>query len=101
MRHVPLEQVLPKVFAGAGKKHRQRLTRAHRKAARKRGAKRRNYIDTCGAKKWSAIKNRLTTILGAKCWYNEVELVGGQLAIDHYRPTTDYWWLAFAADNFR
>jgi hypothetical protein len=62
---------------------------------------RQDYIRRNGAGKWSPIKDRLTAILGNKCWYTEVELVGAPLAIDHFRPICDYWWLAFDAENYR
>jgi hypothetical protein len=59
------------------------------------------YIRRIGPRKWSPIKNWLTTKLGKKCWYTEAELVGAPLAVDHFRPVCNYWWLAFAADNYR
>jgi hypothetical protein len=43
----------------------------------------------------------MTVQLGNKCWYTEAELVGADLAIDHYRPKCDYWWLAFDVRNYR
>jgi len=101
MRHVRLEEVLTTVFAGAGRKDQQRLARAHKQAASRRGAKRQLYINTYGANKWSPLKSRMLAILGNKCWYTEVELVGAPLAVDHYRPTSVYWWLAFSPENFR
>jgi hypothetical protein len=47
------------------------------------------------------MKNRLTALLGNKCWYTEAELVGASLTIDHYRPKCDYWFLAFKAGIYR
>jgi hypothetical protein len=39
--------------------------------------------------------------VGNKCWYTEVEIVGADLTVDHYRPVRDYWFLAFDPENFR
>jgi hypothetical protein len=64
-------------------------------------ADRQGYIRRNGPRKWSPIKNWLTGKLGKKCWYTEAELVGAPLAIDHFRPVCDYWWLAFDASNYR
>jgi hypothetical protein len=103
MRHIELTALLPQVFAGAkGKKAKKSLERAHKKVAKKRSSKtRKKYIDDNGSGKWKPIKDRLTAKLGKKCWYTEVELIGAPLAIDHYRPVCDYWWLAFDAENYR
>jgi hypothetical protein len=102
MRHVPLNQILSQIFATPeGEKEKCRLFKAHKKVARKPPASRQGYIDKNGTNKWSPLKDKLTAILGNKCWYTEAELVGGPLAIDHYRPKCDYWWLAFDPENFR
>jgi len=62
---------------------------------------RQGYIRRNGQRKWSPVKVWLTKNLGKKCWYTEAELVGAPLTIDHYRPVSKYWWLAFAAENYR
>jgi len=103
MRHIELSTLLVQIFADDdGKKAKQRVERAHKKVAKKLLPKtRKKYIDDYGRKKWKPIKDLLTAQLGNKCWYTEVELIGAPLAIDHYRPVYDYWWLAFDADNYR
>jgi len=101
MRHIQLDKLLEDVFSDPDKKHKDRLLKAHKQAARRKGTKRQLYIDTRGPDKWSPVKTRLTAILGNKCWYTEVELIGASLAIDHYRPTCDYWFLSFTPANFR
>ena len=103
MRHIELTVLLPQIFADAdGQKTRKSLERAHAKVAKKRSPRtRKKYVDDNGSRKWKPIKDRLTAQLGKKCWYTEVELIGASLAIDHYRPVCDYWWLAFAAENYR
>ena len=72
MRHVRLEEVLTTVFAGAGKKDQQRLARAHKQAASRRGARRHLYINTRGASKWSSLKSRMLADLGNKRRYTEL-----------------------------
>lgn len=102
MRHIPLKDLITLIFADDdGVKHKKRLFNAHKKLLPKTPADRQIYIRDNGPNKWSPIKNKLTAILGKKCWYTEVELIGAPLTIDHYRPCIDYWWLAFNAENYR
>lgn len=62
---------------------------------------RQRQIRTNGPGKWTPVKVWLTKHLGKKCWYTEAELVGAPLSIDHYRPVSKYWWLAFTIENYR
>ena len=102
MRHVQMNALLRSIYADhAGKVAKQRLARAHKVVTKKPARVRKTYVDNNGRTKWSPIKNRFTKLLGNKCWYTEAELVGASLTIDHYRPTCDYWFLAFKADNYR
>ncbi len=102
MRHIVLNNLLAQIFADEdGKKAKKRLDRAHKKLSGMLPANRTGHAKRNGSNKWKSIKDRLTKILGKKCWYTEVELIGAPLAIDHYRPVCDYWWLAFDAENYR
>lgn len=103
MRHIQLNTLLTQIFADDdGKKAKASLDRAHKRVGKKRTPKtKKKYVDDNGSTKWTRIKNRLTAQLGEKCWYTEVEFIGGALAIDHFRPVCDYWWLAFDAENYR
>lgn len=102
MRYVPLNKLINSIFAdAAGKKDKKRLERAHKVAKGKKDDLRKKYINRNGSGKWSPVKNRMTSILGNKCWYTEAELVGADLTIDHFRPKSDYWWLAFDVQNYR
>jgi hypothetical protein len=103
MRHIDLSLLLTQFFADAdGQRAKKSLERAHKKVAKKRSPKtRKKYVDDNGRTKWKPIKDRLTAQLGRKCWYTEVELIGAPLAVDHYRPVSKYWWLAFDAENYR
>lgn len=103
MRHVELTTLLPPLFKGPeGHRIKRGLERAHKKMARKRSTlTRKKYVADNGSGKWKPIKDGLTALLGRKCWYTEVELIGAPLAIDHYRPVCDYWWLAFDPENYR
>jgi hypothetical protein len=102
MRHVPIKSLLKTIFSDRpGKTTKQRLDIAHKTVTTQRPKDRKAYIDNNGATKWSPLKNRFTAILGNKCWYTEVELVGAPLTIDHYRPRYPYWFLAFKPDNYR
>lgn len=77
------------------------LFRAHKSAAVKYAHDRQGYINRNGTAKWSPLKVRFTGLVGKKCWYTEAESTGGDLVIDHYRPKTAYWFLAFDKDNYR
>src|SRR5262249_4815317 len=102
MRYISLDDLLEQVFAdAAGTTVQQRLFRAHKEAARMDPTLRHGHIRRNGTNKWSPLKDRLTVSLGNKCWYTEVELIGGHLTIDHYRPICDYWWLAYDVENYR
>lgn len=102
MRYVDLDVVTKHIFAGPdGSKNRQRLLKAHRTVTKKAPDQRQQYIRANGTKKWKPIKDQLTALLGKKCWYTEVEIIGAPLTIDHYRPVCNYWWLAFDVGNYR
>jgi hypothetical protein len=102
MRYIPLEELLRKMFSEpAGAKFGLQLVRANIKLARLPPGLRLRYIRDNGPSKWSPIKNWLSKKLGNKCWYTEAELVGAPLSIDHFRPISNYWWLAFEAKNYR
>jgi hypothetical protein len=102
MRHIPLAELTSQMFSEVdGDKIRRRLFRGHMKLVTMPPGDRQGYIRRNGPRKWSAIKNWLTATLGKKCWYTEAEIVGAPLAVDHFRPVCDYWWLAFAAENYR
>jgi len=102
MRHISIEDLCQSVFGDAdGTKLRERLTAAQKAVEAMLANERQGYIDRNGSSKWSPIKNLMTTQIGNKCWYTEVELVGADLTVDHYRPKCDYWWLAFDVSNYR
>lgn len=102
MRHIDLYPLLIQIFADEeGQKAKTRLERARRKLETMDATDRQTHTRSNGPNKWKPIKERLTTLLGRKCWYTEVEIVGAPLAVDHYRPVCHYWWLAFEAENYR
>lgn len=102
MRYISLNELLDTVFDdAAGHRIRRRLVNAHNRLVRMDPMLRYDHIRRNGTNKWSPLKDRLTAILGNKCWYTEAELVGAHLAVDHYRPICDYWWLAYDAENYR
>src|SRR5437016_3294048 len=102
MRYIPLNDLISQIFVDDdGKKHRKRLSKAFTTLKGKPKAERQGYIDRNGTSKWSPVKEQMTAKLGNKCWYTEVELVGADLSIDHYRPRSHYWWLAFEVSNYR
>jgi hypothetical protein len=102
MRHITLSDLLAHMLADpAGAKRRAQLANSQARVTKLLPGLRQGYIRRNGPRKWSPIKTWLTKHLGKKCWYTEVELVGAPLAVDHFRPVSKYWWLAFAAENYR
>lgn len=102
MRHIPLNALLKQIFTDAdGKNLKNRLIRAHKKLAGMPVADRKDHTERNGPNKWKPVKDRLMNVLGKKCWYTEVELVGAALVVDHYRPVCNYWWLSYDPENYR
>jgi uncharacterized protein (TIGR02646 family) len=50
---------------------------------------------------WREIKEDLSLISHRKCWYCESKEERSDNAVDHFRPKSKYWWLAFKLDNYR
>ena len=102
MRHIDLDSLLAQIFSGnAGKNAKTRLLRAHKKSARMVAVSRTGHAQRNGPNKWKTVKDLAMAVLGRKCWYTEVELIGASLVVDHYRPLCDYWWLAYDPENYR
>lgn len=102
MRHIDLNIILASVLSDAdGIKVKRALFRAHKKLVPMDARQRHKYIRDNGPRKWKLPKDRLVAALGSKCWYTEVEVIGGPLTIDHFRPVCNYWWLAFDVQNYR
>jgi hypothetical protein len=85
----------------AGSKFNLRLAAGHATVTKLGASLRLKFVRRNGPKKWSPVKEWLTKQIGKKCWYTEVELVGAPLAVDHFRPASKYWWLAFVTENYR
>ena len=50
---------------------------------------------------WRCCKGVLAAVSNDKCWYCEVKQERSDNAVDHYRPKSNYKWLAFGMENFR
>jgi hypothetical protein len=102
MRYINHQALLNQLFADEpGAKMKARLARAHKKLGAMADADRGPHTKRNGPNKWKPVKDGLTAVIGLKCWYTEVELIGAPLAVDHYRPVCNYWWLTFEAENYR
>jgi len=102
MRHIDLNILFSEIFADErGKKVKACIVKAHKKSAGMPIAERKPHSERNGPKKWTPVKHLATSVLGNKCWYTEVELIGAPLAVDHYRPACDYWWLVYDPENYR
>ena len=53
------------------------------------------------ASKWKTAKKLLLEEANAKCVYCECEIPSNQHGdVEHYRPKSIYWWLAYTIDNY-
>jgi uncharacterized protein (TIGR02646 family) len=50
---------------------------------------------------WQELKPVLESVMNKKCWYCESKNFRSDNAIDHFRPKSKYWWLAFRYENLR
>ncbi len=102
MRFIPIDNLLREIArTEGGVETIRRVHRAHRRLVGKSAADRKDYLRDNGADKWSPMKDAFTALIGNKCWYTEVELMGAPLTVDHYRPQKHYWFLALEPSNYR
>ena len=50
---------------------------------------------------WQDMKVWLRRVMENKCWYCETKQLRSDNAVDHFRPKSIYWWLAFNYTNYR
>ena len=50
---------------------------------------------------WQKAKKYLKLVMNNKCWYCETRDDRSDNAVDHFRPKSFYWWLAFEYTNLR
>lgn len=102
MRHVDMNTFTAALDAHAGGGAAQDSLRRALAAAGKcpAGEARTKYIKDNGPARWKRIKD-IWLELRRTCWYSEAMPTGADLAIDHFRPKSNYWWLAFDVENYR
>jgi uncharacterized protein (TIGR02646 family) len=61
---------------------------------------RKKFIDD-HAEIWRGIKENLLEMSYGKCWYSEAPDTVSDWHVDHFRPKSEYQWLAFDWRNFR
>jgi uncharacterized protein (TIGR02646 family) len=91
---IRVDEAAPGEWLRLAKDLREELDAAPDAAARRR-------IISDKAECWRDAKKFLKPILNRKCWYCETEQERSDNPIDHYRPKSMYWWLAFELSNFR
>src|SRR5262245_43482425 len=50
---------------------------------------------------WGELKPEFNKLSHGKCWYCEARQIRSDNAVDHFRPKSDYPWLAFSFENYR
>jgi len=58
-----------------------------------------SYVDDNNKYKVGSVQKRLNEIYHLKCAYCEKELLDSPKHIEHYRPKSTYYWLAYSWDN--
>jgi len=58
-----------------------------------------NYVDEKNSYKVASVQKRLTELYHLKCAYCEQKLLDSPKHIEHYRPKSIYYWLAYSWDN--
>lgn len=53
------------------------------------------------AEVWREAKDLIKPVMNGKCWYCETPNPRSDNAVDHFRPKSRYWWLAFDYENMR
>jgi hypothetical protein len=102
MRFIPINKLLREIARTEGGARKiKRLHNAHKRLIRMSWVERKRFLARNGAKKWSPMKDELTALVGNKCWYTELAMLGAPLTIDHFRPQKHYWFLALEPSNFR
>jgi uncharacterized protein (TIGR02646 family) len=61
----------------------------------------RRIVFKSAASVWQELKPVLESIMNKKCWYCETKNFRSDNAVDHFRPKSRYWWLAFRFENLR
>ena len=62
--------------------------------------KRKDFIES-NSNIWRELKDFLSNLSHGKCWYSEAKEVYSYYHVDHFRPKSKYWWLAFDWKNYR
>jgi len=58
-----------------------------------------DYVDEKNCYKVTSIQNKLNEVYHLKCAYCEQKLLDSPKHIEHYRPKSIYYWLAYSWDN--
>jgi len=73
------------------------LNKKNREDAFDENIKSQSYQDTKNL--YKAVQNKLQNIYNNKCAYCEDKLLNAPKHIEHYRPKSHYYWLAYSWDN--
>lgn len=99
MRYIPLkENPPPKKWRDKAKELTKQLLNLPEERRQSFINSRRNRKLTWGSKK---LVNHLKKLSYGKCWYSEAREVYSYYHVDHFRPKSEYWWLAFDWKNYR
>ncbi len=75
------------------------LNSDNRKEAFDKNIQSKDYIDKSNLYKVTSVQNELAKIYHFKCGYCEKDIKDEDIHIEHYRPKSRYYWLAYSWDN--
>lgn len=94
MRYIPLkENPPPKEWRDKAEKLTEQLKELPPE-------KRKDFIEQ-HSNIWRELRDFLAKLSYGKCWYSEAKEVYSYYHVDHFRPKSEYWWLAFDWKNYR
>jgi uncharacterized protein (TIGR02646 family) len=89
-----VENILTSTWLDDAREAQEEIDRAPDEKSRKKVLKDRDDV-------WQDAKLLLKRVMDNKCWYCETPDDRSDNAVDHFRPKSRYWWLAFDYKNMR
>ncbi len=94
MRYIPLKENPPP------QEWRDKAEKITKQLKKLPPEERKNFIEK-HSNIWRELKDFLAELSHGKCWYSESREVYSYYHVDHFRPKSEYWWLAFDWKNYR
>ena len=97
LTRIRMENAIHHNFYGETKKRLEQELLLEERRVKRGKAKKHNFKSSC----WKSAKEQLFAETGGKCAYCEDSILAGAYGdVEHYRPKSIYWWLAYCYDNY-